>query len=110
MAEIRMSELQVGDWTVIADQIMEVTGFTPDGTVVVRPLAPSAEFAPTLQVGWAGEGEGEGVPMPPSPAGRPLLCDPATMERVEGIREAMRLAKQHPYRQIIFDLPPPEDP
>jgi hypothetical protein len=105
-----MSELQVGDWTVIADQIMEVAGFTPDGIVIVRPLSPASEMAPIgLQASWAGEG----VPLPPAPM---ESLPPIHMEwvgrDVDLIREAMRLAKQHPYREIIFGIPEdePEDP
>jgi hypothetical protein len=103
-----MSQLRVGDWTVIAGQIMEVTGFTPDGTVVVRPLAPSTELAqPGLQAGWAGEG----VPVPPVTVGPPILCDSSRAEILESIREAMRIAKANPGREVIFDMPqdPPEE-
>jgi hypothetical protein len=107
-------ELKVGDWTVIAEQIMEVTGFAPDGTVIVRPLLPSTEMPMTLQAGWAGDGSPVQLPVA---AGPPLMLArewQSRAEQIEAIREAMLAARANPGREIIFgpiqDLQdPPEE-
>lgn len=95
-------DLQVGDWTVIDGQIMEVTGFTSGGVPVVRPLTSPGGVQ--VEAGWAGEG----VPAQPVPQGPPILMDPTRVVEVEAIRAAMRLARANPGREVVFDLPLPE--